>query len=199
MFMNKVKRIFNKIKPRKSHLFISAFVTINITFLFLVAGFFVPKSDIHAQAACQLQNPGYFATVKIVVSTTNGAPLPSNIGLHTWTDTCYNGWDNGVPFNSGYNQNLQNWFEASGPIQGPSLFNPMTNGNVSSQQIINYYNQNHSAPSTFQDFGLINVGNNAVGADHPNLTNGVIFSCPANTGCSHLGGNISLGVVNSLH
>ena len=193
MFMNKVKRIFNKIKPRKSHLFISAFVTINVTFLFLVAGFFVPKSDIHAQAACQPGNTDYFATVKIVVSTTNGAPLPSNIGLHTWTDTCYNGWDNGIPFNSGYNQNLQDWFEASGPIQGPSLFNPSTPGTVSAQQIINYYNQNHSAPSTFQDFGEYNVGNNALSVDHP--SNGIIASCPSNTGCSHLGGNISLATV----
>ena len=195
--MNRIKRIFNKIRPRKSHLIISIFVTLNILFLFLIAGFFIPKTNIHAQAACKLQNPGYFATVKVIVKTTNNAPLPNDLGLHTWTSTCYNGWDNGIPMNSSYNPNLQNWFEASGPIQGPVLFNPSTPGTVSSAQIVNYYNtHNNTAPSTFQDFGTFNVGNNAVGYDHPNLSNGVIASCPSNTGCSHMGGNISLGVVS---
>ena len=187
--MDKTNLLFNKKILIKNYLMIFILVFT----LFLITSTYISK-PIHAQAACQFGNQSYFATVKVIVQTSNGAPLPNDLGLHTWTDPCYNGWDNGIPTSSVYNQNAQNWLEASGSIQGSSLSSPYTTGNVTAQDIINYYNKYGSYPSTLQDFGEYNIGNNAVGIDHAN-SQGVIAVCPSNTGCSAMGGNISLRVL----
>ncbi|MCL4392640.1 hypothetical protein M1145_00660 [Patescibacteria group bacterium] len=167
--MNRIKRIFNKIRPRENHLIIAIFITLNILFLFLVAGFFVPKPIVHAQTIkpsvatnCGASVTAGFASLKVIVKTSNGTPLPNDLGLHTWTDVCEN------YFNQSGSAGWNNWYQK------------------------NYYN------GTYQDFLLgtpVNIGNNALAIDKAQ-SSGVIAHCPSSDGCAYWGGYLAVNVLS---
>ncbi len=174
--------MLKKFKIKYSHLIITIFITLNIIFLAVIASF--PffngnSSGLHAAPVCNFNgSTSYFASVAIIVKSSSASvPLPSNLGLSLQTSPCSNGWDNGIPWNSGYNNNLQDVFEQSSSFSQGQYISP--------QQIDAYHSQTGQAPTTFQTFGSINVGGGSAGST------GRIFTCPSGTSCSSLAGNIT--------
>ena len=174
--------MFKNFKLKYGHLIITVFVTLNIIFLAIVASspFFANKSNVqlHAAPVCNLSgNHAYFASVAVVVKSSNpSVALPANMGLSLKTGQCTNGWDNGLPWASGYNNNYQD----------PFLYAPqIASGPVSPEQISAYHSRTGNAPITYQQVNSINVGGSG-----PNGTT-TPYNCSSITACSHVGGNIT--------
>ncbi len=180
--------MLSKFKLKYSHLIITTFVALNVIFLALIAAnpFNLGASaKLHAAPVCNFNNTSYFATVAVIVKTTSpSVTLPNSLNLSTKTGVCSNGWDNGIPYNSGYNQSNQDPFLQSTSFdQGHYIY---------ANDIVSYYDTHHSAPSTFQIFPAMSAS--------PSAGTATTFTCAAgqdNSGCAALGGNIKRTVQSS--
>ncbi len=160
--------IIYKILKRVLYIFVSL-ITLSI-YVFINHSNVYASSAISNYARCnlQIQSNTYFANAKIVIQTSNGEPLPNNLIINPYTNSCTNGFDNGS-FLTG-NADAQNW-AISTSTQGPLS----SKTNLTYAQLSQYYPNSSNPPTLYQNFGNINVGNYA------SVTP---VNCPSNFGCN---------------
>ena len=178
--------IFNKIYKKLIYFFISvAVISIYI---------FFNHSNIYAAVPrCNLNGGALFGSAQIVVKSSNGQPLPSNLAVNVQTDICpggeyssskiYSGYENGVQVpsfdngsvtNPGYNSNFKDWeISSTSNISSTLTSISSTLTNISSTQLKNYAESTNQYATTFQDFGNI-----------PLTPTGKVY-CPLGYGCNY--------------
>ena len=166
--------LIKNINFKSAKLLISIFVLLNIIFIaFISSGSLFKSTKVDAAHNCTLrvQNPFYFASIEVkIVDTNPSIPIPNSANLAMNTGQCSDGWDNGQPWVSGYNPNLQEPLLQSPDITPGSYITPA--------QIAAFYQEYGYAPNTYQVMPDVSVGTQQTG--------GTIYTCPSNTVCSEL-------------